>query len=151
MIKSAFGDFISLSFQLGKFFGRAPVSLALIAVVLVFAKPAPILPPPVPVWHRWPWFSLCFPHHALQIFMRASRLIVTPASYGYTIWYFTRSGTGSFQRDSARWKSWHRHRFRHHDRRASCPFSGAVRRYRLPGIVSLHSLCRMEGATLRPG
>ena len=33
--------------------------------------------------------------------MCASRLIVTPASYGYAIWYFTRSGTGSFQRDSA--------------------------------------------------
>ena len=31
------------------------------------------------------------------------------------------------------------HRFRLHDRRASCPFSGAVRRSRLPGIVSLHS------------
>lgn len=42
------------------------------------------------------------------------------------------------------------HRFRLHDRRASCPFSGAVRRSRLPGIVSFHSHCRMEGATLRP-
>lgn len=30
------------------------------------------------------------------------------------------------------------HRFRLHDRRASCPFSGAVRRSRLPGIVSFH-------------
>ena len=37
--------------------------------------------------------------------MCASRLIVTPASYGYAIWYFTRSGTGSFQRDSALWSS----------------------------------------------
>lgn len=34
-------------------------------------------------------------------FLCASRLIVTPASYGYAIWYFTRSGTGSFRRDSA--------------------------------------------------
>lgn len=42
------------------------------------------------------------------------------------------------------------HRFRLHDRLASCPFSGAVRRSRLPGIVSIHSRCRMEGATLRP-
>lgn len=30
------------------------------------------------------------------------------------------------------------HRFRLHDRRASLPFSGAVRRSRLPGIVSFH-------------
>lgn len=58
-------------------------------------------------------------------------------------------------------------RFRLHDRRASCPFSGAVRCCRLTGIVSFHSqlrglwnalsnarkgrCCRMEGATLRPG
>ena len=41
-----------------------------------------------------------------------------------------------------RWESWHRHRFRLHDRRASCPFSGAVRRSRLPGIVSFHSQLR---------
>ena len=45
---------------------------------------------------------------------------------------------GSFQWDSA--GAGHScHRFRLHDRRASCPFSGAVRRSRLPGIVSLHS------------
>lgn len=64
MIKSAFGDFISLSFQLGKFFGRAPVSLALIAVVLVFTKPAPVLPPPVPVRHRRSWLALRLSHVA---------------------------------------------------------------------------------------
>ena len=34
------------------------------------------------------------------------------------------------------------HRFRLHDRRASLPFSGAVRRSRLPGIVSFHSQLR---------
>lgn len=74
--------------------------------------------------------------------MCASRLIVTPASYGYAIWYFTRSGTGSFQRDSALWSSHLEysgfiaagrttgaghscHRFRLYDRRAPLPFSGA--------------------------
>ena len=50
----------------------------------------------------------------------------------------TRTNAGSFQRVSA--GAGHScHRFRLHDRRASCPFSGAVRRSRLPGIVSLHS------------
>lgn len=44
---------------------------------------------------------------------------------------------------AVRWESWHRHRFRLHDRRASCPFSGAVRRSRLPGIVSFHSQPRV--------
>lgn len=34
------------------------------------------------------------------------------------------------------------HHFRLHDRRASLPFSGAVRRSRLPGIVSFHSQLR---------
>lgn len=49
---------------------------------------------------------------------------------------------GSFQRDSA--GAGHScHRFRLHDRRASCPFSGAVRRSRLPGIVSFHSQPRV--------
>lgn len=61
----------------------------------------------------------------------------------------TRTHAGSFQQDSA--GAGHScRRFRLHDRRASCPFSGAVRRCRLPGIVSFHSHCRMEGATLRP-
>lgn len=57
----------------------------------------------------------------------------------------TSTNAGSFQRDSARWESWHRHRFRLHDRRASCPFSGAVRRSRLPGIVSFHRHSPPEG------
>lgn len=48
---------------------------------------------------------------------------------------------GSFQWDSA--GAGHScHRFRLHDRRASLPFSGAVRRSRLPGIVSFHSQLR---------
>lgn len=50
----------------------------------------------------------------------------------------TSTNADSFQRDSA--GAGHScHRFRLHDRRASCPFSGAVRRSRLPGIVSFHS------------
>ena len=52
--------------------------------------------------------------------------------------------SGSFQRDSA--GAGHScHRFRLHDRRASCPFSGAVRRSRLPGIVSFHRHSPPEG------
>lgn len=48
---------------------------------------------------------------------------------------------GRFQWDSA--GAGHScHRFRLHDRRASLPFSGAVRRSRLPGIVSFHSQLR---------
>lgn len=42
------------------------------------------------------------------------------------------------------------HRFRLHDRRASCPFSGAVRRSRLPGIVSIHSHRNLQDSNLRP-
>lgn len=49
--------------------------------------------------------QLLFPEGGEERHMCASRLIVTPASYGYAIWYFTRSGTGSFQRDSALWSS----------------------------------------------
>ena len=56
---------------------------------------------------------------------------------------------GSFQWDSA--GAGHScHRFRLHDRRASCPFSGAVRRSRLPGIVSLHSHSPPEGCDPPP-
>jgi hypothetical protein len=62
--KSAFGDFISLSFQLGELFGRASVCLTLIAVVLALAKPAPILSQPVPVRHRRSRFALRFSHVA---------------------------------------------------------------------------------------
>ena len=59
----------------------------------------------------------------------------------------TSTNADSFQRDSA--GAGHScHRFRLHDRRASCPFSGAVRRSRLPGIVSFHRHPPPEGGIL---
>ena len=40
----------------------------MITIISIFAEPASILFPPVPIWHRRSWFTLCLSHHALQIF-----------------------------------------------------------------------------------
>lgn len=80
-------------------------------------------------------------HPILQLFVRFPLRLSRPSLGGDIM---ISHSQGSFQRDSA--GAGHScHRFRLHDRRASCPFSGAVRRSRLPGIVSFHRHSPPEG------
>lgn len=95
--KLAFCYFVSFLHELWRFFCCTSVGFALITVVSMLTKPAPVLPPPVPVRHGRSRFTLCLAHHALQIFsVRLSRLDChTVLAYLYTDTH------GSFQRDSA--------------------------------------------------
>ncbi len=62
--KLAFCYLVPFLHELLGFFCCTSVCFALIAVVLVFTKPAPVLPPPVPVRHRRSWLALRLSHVA---------------------------------------------------------------------------------------
>ena len=70
----------------------------MITIISIFAEPASILSPPVPIWHRRSWFTLCLSHHALQIFSGRFPLRL---SHHQSVSYMPFGGSlsyGSFQR-----------------------------------------------------